>query len=152
MQSFTATYTMTPQLMRRMFHAVRPWYRVVQWGLPALLLLTGASFSHWSLPVLALLFVVWCEVTLRWSCRPFLQGEHAMTMTFTDSTYSLTTDTMSSSRAWLGYTKAARRGDFWAFRITPLQWVGFPASALTEEQSASLTTLLRGNGLLRNPG
>ncbi len=127
---------------------MRPWYEPLRWGLPALYLLGWLVYPHWSWPVVALFLAAWFELPLRWGAKPFLQGEHAVTLTVSESSYAMATDAISGSRAWSGYTKASRRGDFWVLRISPLQSAGFPAAALSEDQATSLTALLRRKGLL----
>lgn len=150
MEEFTASYTMTPALMRRMNRAARPWFEPLRWGLPVLYLLAWAVYRAWGWLALALFLTAWFEVTWRWSARPFLRGEHEVTLTFTEDGYAMATDAVSGSRAWTGYTKVVRRGDFWVLRISPIQAATFPMAALSPEQTTRLTDLLHRKGLLRS--
>lgn len=146
MEDFTATYTMTPRLLRRMARTTSPWYWYGRWvavGLMVLLAIVDSAV-YWAS---AVIFVAFTEMMNRWQLRPFLKGEHSMRVTFTEDEYRSEWDVASSSRKWSQYQRVSRRGEFWVLRVSPIQAAAFPAAALTDDQTARLMELLRRKGL-----
>lgn len=146
MEEFTATYTMTPRLIRRMARTTSPLYWYGRWVVAGVIALPGLFDSAVYL-VEAVIFLAFTEVMIRWQLHPFLKGEHLMKSTFTEDEYRSEWDVASSTRQWSQYRRVSRRGDFWVLRVSPIQAAAFPAAALTDDQTARLRDLLRRKGL-----
>jgi hypothetical protein len=148
METFTASYTMTPQLMRRMSRAANPLFWYGRWVAVGLFALSAILTNPWYW-VSAAIIAVFSVASARWAIRPYGEGSHEITLTFSEEQYRSGSAANFGGRAWTGYRSVSRRGDFWVLRISPLHAVCFPASALTEGQSGQLVALLQRKGLAR---